>query len=170
MVGGVHRPRVGRLRRGPWPAHRYRGAIRSKEHCGQIADHYRERAATAGYDPAALPIASVSHLYVRKDGDQARSEFEPYYRQAVEKGAKDANLVMPPFDYQERLNGPLVCGSPKEVVEKLLGFYERYRHDVHLFHADFGGLPWKETARTMELFAAEVAPALQAEIGQRAHA
>jgi alkanesulfonate monooxygenase SsuD/methylene tetrahydromethanopterin reductase-like flavin-dependent oxidoreductase (luciferase family) len=146
------------------------GVIKSREHCGEIVDHYRERATAAGYDAATLQIASVSHLYIQEDGDRARREFEPYYRQALEKGAREAGISSGPFDYQEKLNGPLVCGSPKEVVQKLRSYYDRYRHDVHLFHADFGGLPWKETARTMELFAAEVAPALEAEIGDTDHA
>jgi hypothetical protein len=36
-----------------------------------------------------------------------------------------------------------------------------------MFHSDFGGLPWKEVARTMELFASEVMPALEAEIAKK---
>jgi alkanesulfonate monooxygenase SsuD/methylene tetrahydromethanopterin reductase-like flavin-dependent oxidoreductase (luciferase family) len=141
------------------------GVIRSMDHCGAIADHYRLRGASAGHPPEMLQIASVSHLFVREDGDRARREFEPYYRRALEEGAKiNPLLAMEPFDYEEKLRGPLVCGSPEEVVAKLASFHRRYRHDVHLFHADFGGLPWPEVARTMELFVQEVAPALEAEI------
>jgi alkanesulfonate monooxygenase SsuD/methylene tetrahydromethanopterin reductase-like flavin-dependent oxidoreductase (luciferase family) len=143
------------------------GVIRSKEHCGEIVDHYRQRALAAGHSPAKLQIASVSHLYVREDGDQARREFEPYYRQALVEGAKRTGTEMPPFDYEEKLRGPLLCGSPEEIVAKLLSFHDRYRHDMHMFHSDFGGLPWKEVARTMELFASEVMPALEAEIAKK---
>lgn len=130
------------------------GVIRSKEHCGEIVDHYRERGLAAGHSPARLQIASVSHLYVREDGDQARREFEPYYRQALVEGAKRTGMEMPPFDYEEKLRGPLLC-------------HDRYRHEMHMFHSDFGGLPWKEVGKDHGAFASEVMPALEAEIAKR---
>ena len=37
-----------------------------------------------------------------------------------------------------------------------------FSHQHHLFHADFGGLPYVEVAQTMELLASEVAPAVNA--------
>ena len=153
VVGSVDGARFGRLCRRSRAANRRGRRYQEKEHCGEIVDHHRERGLAAGHSPARLQIASVSHLYVREDGDQARREFEPYYRQALVEGAKRTGMEMPPFDYEEKLRGPLLC-------------HDRYRHEMHMFHSDFGGLPWKEVARTMELFASEVAPVLQAKIAR----
>jgi hypothetical protein len=30
--------------------------------------------------------------------------------------------------------GPLLCGSPEEIVAKLVSLHELYRHDMHMFH------------------------------------
>ncbi len=139
------------------------GVLQPVEHYGTLADHYRDRWLLAGHDPERLQIGSVSHLYIRKDSARAKREFEPYYRHTFESTAREAELNLPPFDFEAKLRGPLVCGSPAEAIEKLLTFHERYRHHVHFFHADFGGIPWKDVAETMELFASDVAPVLEAE-------
>ncbi|HWB21937.1 MAG TPA: LLM class flavin-dependent oxidoreductase [Gaiellaceae bacterium] len=139
------------------------GVIQPVEHYGTLADHYREQWVLAGHDAAKLQIGSVSHLYIRKDGAQARRELEPHYRHVFDTVGKESGMSLPPFDFDAKLRGPLVCGSPDEAIEKLLAFHDRYQHQVHLFHADFGGIPGKEVAKTMELFATEVAPVLEAE-------
>jgi alkanesulfonate monooxygenase SsuD/methylene tetrahydromethanopterin reductase-like flavin-dependent oxidoreductase (luciferase family) len=144
------------------------GVFRDLEHCGSLIDHYRERGAAAGHPPESLRVGYVSHLHLGRDGEQARRDFEPYYRNALVSAVAEMRERMPPFDYEERLRGPLICGTPDEAVEKILGFHERFDHDLHLFHADLGGLPFSELAATMELFATEVAPVVDAELQVRA--
>jgi alkanesulfonate monooxygenase SsuD/methylene tetrahydromethanopterin reductase-like flavin-dependent oxidoreductase (luciferase family) len=139
------------------------GVFRDREHCGSLIDHYRKEGAAAGHDPATLQVGYVSHLYLSKDGDRAKRDFEQYYRHALGQAVAEMREPMPPLDYEERLRGPLICGSPEEAVEKILGFRDRFDHDLHLFHVDLGGLPFREVASTMELFAAEVAPVVHAE-------
>jgi alkanesulfonate monooxygenase SsuD/methylene tetrahydromethanopterin reductase-like flavin-dependent oxidoreductase (luciferase family) len=141
------------------------GVVQSKEHYGSLADHYRERYAAHGHDPASMHIGTVSNVYVRHDGERARKEFQPYY----EAVTKDMRLAlrqgfMLPNDYQERLRGPLVVGNPEEVAHKLLDFHARYGHDLQFVQTDLGGQPFRQVAETMELFTAEVIPIIEREL------
>jgi len=47
------------------------------------------------------------------------------------------------LDYEDLMSasGPMVCGTPREAVEKLSRLHERFRHDLHIFHTDMGGMP-----------------------------
>lgn len=139
--------------------------FRTREHVGSLIDHYREQAAFAGHDTAKLQVGAVTHLYIREDGDQARREFETYHRHGLELARAGAREALPPIDYDELFAGPFVVGTPAEVVERLLWLHERFRHDLHIFHVDVGGMPWREVRPTMELFAAQVVPAIEARLG-----
>jgi alkanesulfonate monooxygenase SsuD/methylene tetrahydromethanopterin reductase-like flavin-dependent oxidoreductase (luciferase family) len=112
-----------------------------------------------------MHIGTVSNVYVRRDGERARKEFQPHY----EAVTKDMRLAlrqgfMLPNDYQERLRGPLVVGNPEEVAAKLLDFHARYGHDLQFVQTDLGGQPFRQVAETMELFTAEVIPIIEREL------
>ncbi|HXW80702.1 MAG TPA: LLM class flavin-dependent oxidoreductase [Acidimicrobiales bacterium] len=141
------------------------GVAQSKEHYGSLADHYRTRYVEHGHDPRDLHVGTVSHLYVRRDGRQARREFEAYHNQAMGNALLALRRgTMLPLDYEERLRGPLVVGSPEECAAKILDFHRRYGHDLHFFHSDLGGQPIGEVITTMEVFSAEVAPIIEREL------
>ena len=142
------------------------GVAQSKEHYGSLTDHYRDQYRVHGHDESSLHIGTVSHLYVRHDGHQARRQFEAYHQQATDRALlamRRGNML--PLDDEERLRGPLVVGSPEEVAEKLLDFHARYGHDLQFFHSDIGGQPLHEVIETMEIFTSEVAPILERELG-----
>jgi alkanesulfonate monooxygenase SsuD/methylene tetrahydromethanopterin reductase-like flavin-dependent oxidoreductase (luciferase family) len=148
--------------------------FRTREHVGSLIDHYREQAVLAGHDEGSLEVGVITYLYIREDGDQARREFEHFHSNGVAqlRSEMDAGTPLPDFDYAELMSpgGPMVCGTPQEAVEKLVALHGRFRHDLHIFHTDMGGMPWRETKRTMELFAAEVAPALNDALAGATHA
>jgi alkanesulfonate monooxygenase SsuD/methylene tetrahydromethanopterin reductase-like flavin-dependent oxidoreductase (luciferase family) len=146
------------------------GVFRELEHCGELVDHYREVAASHGHDPASLPVAFASHLYVGRDGAAAKRDFEQYYRHALGAATGEMHDPMPPLDYEQRLRGPLICGSPAEAAEKILAIHDRIRHDLHVFHCDLGGIPWRVLRPSLELFAEEVVPAVDAALSTTAAA
>jgi alkanesulfonate monooxygenase SsuD/methylene tetrahydromethanopterin reductase-like flavin-dependent oxidoreductase (luciferase family) len=141
------------------------GVAQSTDHYGALADHYRESYAAHGYDPETAEVGTVSHVYVRRDGDQARREFKAYH-EATMKLAEAAMRLGSPIisDYEERLAGPLVVGSPEEVAEKILSFHDRYQHQLHFLQCDMGGQSLKSATQTMELLAAEVIPMVEREL------
>jgi alkanesulfonate monooxygenase SsuD/methylene tetrahydromethanopterin reductase-like flavin-dependent oxidoreductase (luciferase family) len=129
-----------------------------------FAQHYREQWQAAGH--AGTPqVGACCHVHVAKDSQQAKNQFEVWYRNYWEwvqelvknytPGAKDL-----PFDYQRLIDGPAVVGSPAEVVERIRTTSELLDLDRMIFMFDLGGIPDDALYETIELFGSEVIPAL----------
>ena len=140
--------------------------IKNLAHGGSIIEHFRERTARAGFDPNGLPVGAGGSLYIRHDGKRARREFRPYFEQGARFSLSHRNLPFNGVDFDGLLSdGALLCGSPEEIVDRLIRMHEVFGHDVHLCQADVGGMPWAAVRETMELFATEVAPVVKAATG-----
>jgi probable LLM family oxidoreductase len=128
-----------------------------------VVDLYRRTATAAGHDPAALPVATSSHLHVAPTSQGARDTFYPYYRHYLDYHSGGRFQVdRAAFERLGAPNGALYIGSPQEIVEKALWEHELYGHQRIFAQVDLGGLPYATVARTIELLATEVAPALRA--------
>jgi alkanesulfonate monooxygenase SsuD/methylene tetrahydromethanopterin reductase-like flavin-dependent oxidoreductase (luciferase family) len=112
-------------------------------------DQWRER---RGTEPGRLGAAS--HAFVARTSQQARELWSTYietYLSARSTGPLD-------FDGHVGLNGPALCGSPAEVVDKLGHLQQLWGHDLHLLSVDIGGIPYAIVQGATELIAAEVLP------------
>ncbi|MGI5158974.1 LLM class flavin-dependent oxidoreductase [Microbispora sp. CA-102843] len=121
---------------------------------------YREIMASAGRAAQAL-VGCCSHVHVGPTSQAARSGWRPYLLQYLDWGNRLRGVRLE-VDYDRFIEGPAVCGSPAEVAERLLSIEEALKPDIHLSVFDLGGLPDADLARTMELFAGEVMPKVQA--------
>jgi alkanesulfonate monooxygenase SsuD/methylene tetrahydromethanopterin reductase-like flavin-dependent oxidoreductase (luciferase family) len=133
-----------------------------------LVERYHEGLVAAGHDAACARVGAVSHVHVRATSQEARSFWEPYYRNYFEflqrlwvRQELVGRSVKIDFDYDRLLQGPGVCGSPAEVADRLASMQERLGLDVHLAMFDLGGLPRQELFRALELYGREVAPALR---------
>jgi alkanesulfonate monooxygenase SsuD/methylene tetrahydromethanopterin reductase-like flavin-dependent oxidoreductase (luciferase family) len=151
---------------------------------GRWFDGYRQAAAEQGYTPAPEKIALSIPVYVAPTEEQAHREAREHVYWLFRKGLKIGLQVhnppgymspsslrgvltagMKPFSelsYEELLaEGYIVVGSPGSVTARLgelqgkLGFGQI----IGLFA--LGGLPHQQVVTSMELFAAEVMPALR---------
>lgn len=135
------------------------------ELAGQIAA-YRERHEAAGHDRAAQRVAVATHVYLAPDSQTALEEFYPYYSAyfgAHLPGAGAPRAVAREvYEARASATGPIFVGSPQQIVDKLM--YERglFAHDRFLAQLDIGGLPYAKVARSIELLATKVKPALPA--------
>jgi hypothetical protein len=59
--------------------------------------------------------------------------------------------------------GGLLTGSPQEVIDKIMVQYELFGHDRYMAQIGLGGLPFAETAKSIELLATEIMPVVQQE-------
>lgn len=147
-------------------------------------DGYRAAAAEAGYPPDPEKIALSIPIYVAETEEQAHREARQHIEWLFHKGLKQsAELVFPPgymtsssmrgvlkagigpydqMSYEDLLTeGYAVVGSPQSVIERLgelqaeLGFGQL----IGLFAP--GDITPERTRKNMELFAAEVMPALR---------
>jgi len=128
-----------------------------------LIDHYRERLAFYGHDPARARVGAGSGgLYLAGTKEEAIRRFRPYYDAFSSTEASKVNQS--PFrnleDHIE--NGPLLVGSPESVVEKVLEDHRAFGHTTLGLSVD--GLSEGEQREQMQRFAEEVAPILRREI------
>jgi probable LLM family oxidoreductase len=122
---------------------------------------YRTAGAEAGHDPAALKVSIAGHLYVRKNAQDARDEFYPYYANYFRTHSADQyrvrNVTREDFDALAGPRGPLFVGSPQQIVDKIGYERELFGHQRFMGQGDIGALPYARLAEMTELLASEVA-------------
>jgi alkanesulfonate monooxygenase SsuD/methylene tetrahydromethanopterin reductase-like flavin-dependent oxidoreductase (luciferase family) len=128
-----------------------------------LIDHYRERLAFYGHDPARAVVGSgAGSLYLANTTEEAIRRYRPYYDKMMSTAAALHNK--PPFkDLEDNVqNGPVLVGSPERVIEKILDYQRAYGHQVLSVTVD--GLTEAEQQEQAERFATEVAPVIRREV------
>ena len=128
-------------------------------------DLYRETGLRAGHTLNDLKVAVSGHLHVQRDAQQARDEFYGHYTHYMRHNLpqRDQGWQVSRMAY-EQLAGPqgsLFVGSPQQIVDKILYEHELFGHQRFLAQIDIGGLPFAKVARSIELLATEVMPAVR---------
>ena len=130
---------------------------------GQFAA-YRQRFGERGH--AGTPKAALAtHMHVAKDSQTALAEFYPHYSAYFRAHAPRPDFAreVPRSVYEQRAaaTGPIFVGSPQQIIDKLHYERELFGHDRFLGQVDIGGLPYAKVARSIELLASEVLPAMR---------
>ncbi len=129
-----------------------------------LAKYYRETAVAAGHDVAATRLGVTSHFHVGHTTQAAREAFYPYYSRYIGSNMPSARGIALPrdaFDAWASPRGALFAGGVQEVTEKILWEHEILGHTRFLAQIGLGGLPFAETASSIELLATEVLPAVR---------
>jgi luciferase family oxidoreductase group 1 len=114
-------------------------------------------------------VGGCWHANVGPTSQGARARWEPRYHAYhawMQVMLKQTNPDIPdylikPFDYGWlTTKGPAIVGSPAEVADRLNAMSELLGIDTHLVKMDMGGIPQDEYVEMIELFGAEVLPAL----------
>ena len=150
----------------------YFAILGQPERFAPLAELYRRTWSEAGHsaDRQAESMRSgvTSHFFAASTSQQARDVFHPYYANYIGNNmprGRGAPLSRAAFDQWSEPHGALIVGSPAEVVEKILWERELLGHDRFLAQIGLGGLPFAETARSIELLATEILPAVRKAIG-----
>ena len=144
----------------------YLAILGQPERFAPLADLYRQSAAHAHHATDSLRIGVTSHFYLEPTSQGARDTFYPYYSRYIGNnmpGARGQPLPREAFDAWAAPRGALFAGSPQEVIDKILWEHELLGHDRFLAQIGLGGLPFADTARSIELLATEVLPVVRRE-------
>jgi len=144
----------------------YLAILGQPERFVHLADLYRHSGAAAGHPPETLRVGVTSHFYVEDTSQGARDTFYPYCSRYIGDNmpaARGQRLPRDAFDAWAGPDGALVAGSPQEVIDKILWEHQLLGHDRFLAQIGLGGLPFAETARSIELLATEVLPVIRRE-------
>ncbi|GAA1793212.1 LLM class flavin-dependent oxidoreductase [Pseudarthrobacter sulfonivorans] len=133
----------------------------------RLAELYRQSADEAGHDAAALPVGVGGHFYAAATSQQARDTFYPHYRAYFEQNMPRNVDHFPRSTFEDWSDpgGGLLVGSPQQIIEKLLQIHQTLGNSRYMAQIGLGGLPFAETARSIELLATEIMPAVNRELG-----
>ncbi|MEM9134719.1 MAG: LLM class flavin-dependent oxidoreductase [Actinomycetota bacterium] len=123
----------------------------------EIVGFYRERFEAAGHD-ASPRIGFPSYLHVAATSQEARRRWRPYLEHYRDFALTLRQGFGRATDYDSLLEGPGICGSPTEVVNRIGEIDELLGLDRHLFLLDAGGVPADILDEQMDLLATEVLP------------
>jgi alkanesulfonate monooxygenase SsuD/methylene tetrahydromethanopterin reductase-like flavin-dependent oxidoreductase (luciferase family) len=151
---------------------------------GRWFDGYRQAAAELGYVPEQDKIALSIPIYVAETDEQAHREARQHLLWLFRKGLKQGpELMFPPgymsqssmrgllmagmkpfaeLTYEELLaDGYAVVGSPDTVAARLRELHDELGFGQVIGLFALGDITHEETTRSMELFAAQVMPAVR---------
>ncbi len=125
----------------------------------EIVEQFRIRTAEAGH-PAPARVGFPSYLHVAETSQEARRRWRPYLEHYRDFALTVRSSFGRETDFDSLLEGPAICGSPAEVIERISEIDEILGLDRHIFLLDAGGLPDEALASEMDLLATDVLPAL----------
>lgn len=145
-------------------------AIQPRAAYARLIGHYRERFEAHGHDPRTAYVGAGSGgLFIADTTQEAVTRFKDYYEARVRQTHRPALEGRPgyntPFRTVEEAvaHGPHLIGSPQQIIDKILGYHESYRHDLQSVTVDASGLSLPEQIDQLHRFAEEIAPAVRRE-------
>ncbi|MGY0022773.1 LLM class flavin-dependent oxidoreductase [Streptomyces sp. cg35] len=145
-------------------------AVQPRAAYAELIDHYRERFAAYGHDPARAHVAAGSGgLLIADTAEQAVERYKELYEAKVAQSfrphlAGKAGYNTPFRTIEDAIaDGPQLIGSPEQIIDKILGYHEVYRHDLQSITVDGFGQGTSEQIETLQRFAEEIAPVVREE-------
>lgn len=136
----------------------------SPERFVPLINLFRQAAQRAGHDAATLPLGVNSQFYAADDSQRAAAEFFPPYQLLMNRVGKERGWSPIGHEHFEamRQHGPLLVGSPQQIIDKLLGFHELFGNTRYLGQLVGGHLiPHEKNLRAIELFGTKIAPVVR---------
>lgn len=133
-----------------------------------LADLHKKGAEENDHKKPALSINS--HGFIAENSKEAADIAFPAFKTTMDKIGKERGwspMTREQFESSRSLRGANVVGSPQEVIDKILFQHEIFGHDRFLLQMSVGSIPHKKLLRSIELFATEVAPAVNKELNDK---
>ena len=126
---------------------------------------YRQRHADKGHDASALKVAIATHVHVAKNSQTALEEFYPhysaYFREHAPRSNTPSEVSRDVYEKRASATGPILVGSPQQIIDKLMHERELFALDRFLGQVDIGGQPYAQVAKSIELLATHVLPVIR---------
>ena len=141
-------------------------AIQPRDNYTVLIDHYRQEYARHGHDPRyAYTAAGAGFLYLADTTREAKERFGPTYEQMVAFFNKPGNHT-PGNDMTFRdidaaiARGPVLVGSPQQVIDKILWWHEAFGHSLQSFSLPTM-ISHEQQLEMLERLATEVIPVVR---------
>ena len=131
----------------------------------ELVRFYRERWSHYGHDPAMAAVgAGTAGYYAARTSQEAVAAYGPVFAGylIMQKRLGVAPVFPTLEDFVARSSA--LVGSPQQVIDKVHRYHDQFGHTVMHLHAEPGGLSPGQHRASLELFQAEIAPALRRDI------
>ena len=131
---------------------------------------YRQAAAEAGHDAAALPLAINTHAFVGETSRAADSAFAASYLAMMNRIGRERGWPPAGREDYEALRSPrgaVAAGAPEQVAEKILFEHELFGNSRYVGQMSVGAVAHADVMRSIELFGTKVAPVVREEVARR---
>jgi alkanesulfonate monooxygenase SsuD/methylene tetrahydromethanopterin reductase-like flavin-dependent oxidoreductase (luciferase family) len=126
----------------------------------QMLDLYRETARESGHDPAELPVATAGFFYAAPTSQEALRDLYPHINEGMKK-TNGRGFPKQSFAQGVDPRNVMNIGSPQEIIEKILYQREMFGHQRYIGQMDFGGMPFENLVRNVEIIGEEILPAIR---------
>ena len=136
----------------------------SPKHFVPFIDLYKKTALAHGISPQTLQIGINNHLFVGADSHQVANDFYPHYAAMMNRVGSSRGwppLRREQYEWARSPEGALLVGSVQQVTEKILQEWELFGFTRFMAQASMGTVPHKLTLKSIELFGAQVIPAVR---------
>lgn len=123
-------------------------------------DAYRESLQDSGFDPNDFPVATAGFFYAAETTQQALREYYPFINEGM-KLTNGRGFPKQHFAQGADTRDVMNIGSPQQIIEKILYQYELFGHQRYIGQMDFGGVPFENLMRNIELIGNEILPAVR---------
>lgn len=116
---------------------------------------------------SAYQLCINEHLYIADTAQKARDEYWPVYGPMMNKIGKERGwqpMHRQHFDMLCEPDGPLMVGSPADIVEKIVYQYSLFQNTRFLAQIIFGNIPFEKIYDSVALLANEVVPKVKSRI------
>lgn len=125
----------------------------------EVVGRYRAAFVEAGHGEE-IRLGFPSYLHVAATSQEARRRWRPHLEHYRDFALTIRSSFGRDTDFDTLLQGPAICGSPAEVVERIGEINDALGLDRHIFLLDAGAVPDNVLADEMDLLATEVLPNL----------
>ncbi|KGR89838.1 luciferase [Ureibacillus massiliensis 4400831 = CIP 108448 = CCUG 49529] len=123
-------------------------------------DAYRESLQDNGFDPNDFPVATAGFFYAAETTQQALREYYPFINEGM-KLTNGRGFPKQHFAQGADTRDVMNIGSPQQIIEKILYQYELFGHQRYIGQMDFGGVPFENLMKNIELIGNEILPAIR---------
>ena len=141
-------------------------AIQPRANYQVLIEHYRAEYARHGHDPRYAYVgAGAGFLFLADTTQEARERYGPVYERMVEFFNRPGNHTpgneMTFTDIDDAIaRGPVLVGSPQQIIDKIMYFHQAFGHDLQSFGLPTM-IPHEQQMDMLERLAAEVIPVVR---------
>ncbi|WP_080875975.1 LLM class flavin-dependent oxidoreductase [Oceanobacillus timonensis] len=131
-----------------------------------VIDAYRDTATRSGHNIAELPVGVTGFFHAAETTQEALQQMYPYINEGM-KRTNGQGFPKQAFAQARDKRSVINVGSPQEIIEKILYQHELFGHQRYLAQMDFGGVPFEQLVRNIEIIGTEILPAIRKYTGKK---